>query len=289
MILIFVYLSLILLLVYWIESEAIISPKLLNLNKNEAIQLENWLKKFNWNKQEISTSIQLPRYKFYSSVVEILLELARKKGGRFNEGLLHLREGLIGDIQSEKRIKELLQGVWIQMILMFLMTWVFILSSLFMTKIKISIFTLTGIFSWQMLATIVLLFVLKGLRNYYFTDIGKLWKILHILKSLGHVPLARSEIYQIAGLSDLNSFTQKNLFPLSEKLQDTCKEALRIGGNYLDEINSLMEELRFQEKWHFELFEKRLSALKLALLTIFFLPSYLFFIFLLMEKLMKDI
>lgn len=288
MVLTLVYLSFILLLVYWIEADHVISPKLLKISRDEGAQLEDWLKKFNWNKQELTNPIQLPRYKFYSNVVEVLLELARKKGGRFNEGLLYLREGLICDIQSEKRVKELLHGVWFQMGLMFLMTWVFIFLSLMMTKIKFSAFSLFSIFAWQMLAALVLIYSLKTLRNYYFTDIGKLWKILHILKSLGHVPLARSEIYQIAGLSDINSFSQKNLLPLTEKLQNTCKEALKIGGNYLDEINSLMEELRFQEKWHFELFEKRLSAIKLALLSIFFLPSYLFFIFLLMEKLMKD-
>jgi hypothetical protein len=48
-----------------------------------------------------------------------------------------------------------------------------------------------------------------------------------------------------------------------------------------------MDELRFQEKWHFELFEKRLMVIKLGLMSIFFLPSYLAFIFLLLGDLMQ--
>lgn len=286
---ILIYIASVFILVYWVENDMRLSSKLLNFNKSDAYQLEDWLKKFNWNKQELSISFKLPQYKFYSSVIEILLELARKKGGKFNEGLLFLRTGLQNDIQFEKRVKEILKGVWLQMSLMFVMTWIFILSCIEMTKIDFSTSSLIGILMWQMLALMVLFLVLKWLRRYYFHDIGKMWKIMHILKSLGHAPLARSEIYQLAGLSDLNTLTQKNLLPLSEKLQETCTQALKIGGNYFDEINSLMEELRFQEKWHFELFEKRLSALKLSLLSLFFLPSYLFFIFLLMEKLVKEI
>jgi hypothetical protein len=287
--LILIYIVSIFILVYWVENDIRFLSKFLILNKSNASQLEDWLKKFNWNKQELSSSFQLPRYKFYSSVIEVLLELARKKGGKFNEGLLFLRSGLQNDIQFEKRVKELLKGVWLQMSLMFVMIWIFILSCIQMTQIDFSTSSLLGILMWQMLALLVLFSVLKWLRKYYFNDIGKMWKILHILKALGHAPLARSEIYQLAGLSDLNTLTQKNLLPLSEKLQETCTQALKIGGNYLDEINSLMKELRFQENWHFELFEKRLSALKLSLLSLFFLPSYLFFIFLLMEKLVKDI
>ena len=70
------------------------------------------------------------------------------------------------------------------------------------------------------------------------------------------------------------------------KLKETCQKALKIGSSYDDEVKYLMEELRFQEKWHFELFEKRLTVIKLSLLSVFFLPSYLAFIFLLLGDLM---
>jgi hypothetical protein len=71
-----------------------------------------------------------------------------------------------------------------------------------------------------------------------------------------------------------------------DKLIETCQRALQVGGSYTDDVMALMEELRFQEKWHFELFEKRVTVIKLGLLAIFFLPSYLAFIFLLLGDLM---
>jgi hypothetical protein len=69
-------------------------------------------------------------------------------------------------------------------------------------------------------------------------------------------------------------------------LRATCERILKVGGSYDLEVRNLMEELRFQEKWHFELFEKRLTVIKLGILSIFLLPSYLMFIFLLLGDLM---
>ena len=71
------------------------------------------------------------------------------------------------------------------------------------------------------------------------------------------------------------------------KLKTTCQNTLKMGISYEDDVKYLMGELRFQEKWHFELFEKRLVVIKLVLLSVFFLPSYLSFIFLLLGDLMN--
>lgn len=90
----------------------------------------------------------------------------------------------------------------------------------------------------------------------------------------------------VAGVTKLKNISQKSLEPIVEKLKETCQRALQQGGSYEEEIVSQMGELRFQEKWHFELFEKRLMVIKLGLLAIFFLPSYLAFIFLLLGDLM---
>jgi hypothetical protein len=110
--------------------------------------------------------------------------------------------------------------------------------------------------------------------------------MLYVLNSLGKVPLARSETLNLAGVRELSEIKQKSLSHIVEKLRSTCERILKVGGSYEAEVKSLMEELRFQEKWHFELFEKRLTVIKLGILSIFLLPSYLMFIFLLLGDLM---
>jgi len=281
------YFVLICALVYWIEESSVFLPNSLILRKSPAEELENWLKKFNWNsRQDLPDPGKLPNYKFYTGVVEVLLSLARKMGGNYQDSLLFLREGLQTDRQFEKKIKEAVLGMWLQMGLMMLLTWIFIFAALSLVDVKVSTLHLVIIFLWQAVGLSVLPFLLSHFRKKYFGDIGKIWKMLFILKSLAKVPVSRTEVLAFAGVQELNNITQKSLSAIVVRLKETCQKSLKLGSNYEDDVKYLMEELRFQEKWHFELFEKRLTVIKLTLLSVFFLPSYLAFIFLLLGDLM---
>jgi len=262
-------------------------PNSLIIRKNAAEELESWLKKFNWgNRQELQAPGKLPIYKFYSEVVEILLALARKMGGSYQDSLLFLREGLQADRQFEKKLKEIVLGTWLQMIMMVLLTWSFIIGALYLVEVKVDSFKLIAIVLWQGLGMGLLPLVISYYRKRFFADIGKLWKMLYVLRSLTKVPLSRTEILTIAGVAEIKSIQQKTLSHIVDKLKETFQKALQMGGSYEEEVAALMSELRFQEKWHFELFEKRLMVIKLGLMSIFFLPSYLAFIFLLLGDLL---
>jgi hypothetical protein len=262
-------------------------PNLLIKRPHPGEELELWLKRFNWSaRQELKELGKLPHYKFYTEVIEVLLGLARKMGGNYQDSFLFLREGLQLDRQFEKKIKEASVGTWLQMGLMFVLTWVFIVVALNLVDVKVGSGKLILIFLWQALGLSSLPAIMSYLRKKYFSEIGKLWKILFILKALVKVPLSRSEVFTLASVGELNNLTQKSLSPLVMKLKEACQKSLKLGTSYEDEVQYLMDELRFQEKWHFELFEKRLVVIKLFLLSVFFLPSYLAFIFLLLGDLM---
>lgn len=282
-----IYLMIISLLVFWIDSQSNLSHKLLIIKENPGDLLEDWLKKFSWGKSgEVGDKQALPKYKFYSEVVESLLSLARRMGGNYQEALLYLREGLQSDRQFEKKLKEVVLGCWFQMIFVMGITWAFILGSVHLVSVQISPVSLFYIGLWQIIGLSQLPLLLNYFRRKFFGDIGKIWKMLYVLNSLSRVPLSRSEVFTIAGVQELREIKQKSLISIVEKLKEVCLKALKQGGNYEQEIKYLMEELRFQEKWHFELFEKRLVVVKLGLLSLFFLPSYLAFIFLLLGDLM---
>lgn len=283
-----IYGLILMVLIYWVESPVRILPNSLILKKNPAEELENWLKKFNWKvRQEALPLGALPTYKFYTEIVELLLNLSRKLGGTYEDSVIFLREGLQFDRQSEKKLKDMIMGTWLQMGLMVVLTWTFIFCALWMIDVKVSGFRLLLIALWQALGLSFLPMLLNYFRQKLFADIGKLWKMLYVLRSLSRVPLSRTEVMTMAGVTELKNIQQKNLLHIVEKLKETCQRALQMGGSYEEEVISLMAELRFQEKWHFELFEKRLMVIKLGLLAIFFLPSYLAFIFLLLGDLMS--
>jgi lipoate-protein ligase A len=108
MLTIIIYLLFLAVMVYWLGVESKFEFKLLNLNDHPGRELEDWLKRFNWDRSNLTSSaVQLPRYKFYSEVVETLLSLARKMGGKYQDALFFLRQGLQADLQSEKKLKEL--------------------------------------------------------------------------------------------------------------------------------------------------------------------------------------
>lgn len=281
------YFTLICFLVYWMEQPYSILPNSLITRRNPAQELENWLKSFNWGeRQEIQSPGQLPVYKFYTEVVEVLLQLARRMGGNYQDSFLFLREGLQSDRQFEKKIKEAILGIWLQMGLMLALTWTFIFSALNLVEVGVETINLFLIFLWQATGLSALPLLLRHFRKKFFGDIGRIWKMLFILRSLAKVPLPRSEILTFSGIQELKEIKQKSLGQIVQKLKEACQKSLKIGASYEEDVKYLMEELRFQEKWHFELFEKRLTVIKLVLLSVFFLPSYLAFIFLLLGDLM---
>lgn len=281
------YFVLVTTLVLWVEGPYMFFSNSLIIRKNPGTELENWLKRFNWgNRQEIQDPGKLPVYKFYSEVVEVLLQLARRMGGNYQESLLYLREGLQSDRQFEKKIREATLGMYLQMFLMMALTWLFIFCSLQLVEVRMKTLHLVFILLWQLSGMALLPLVLRTMRKFYFGDLGKIWKMLFVLKSLMKVPLARSEILTLAGVQELNHIQQKSLKEVVIKLKELCHKILKIGSSFEEDLKYLMGEVRFLEKWHFELFEKRLTVIKLVLLSVFFLPSYLAFIFLLLGDLM---
>jgi hypothetical protein len=281
------YLCLILGLSIWVEGSDNSHTKPLIIKQNTGIELDNWLKNFQWAGRFTGPEkMDLPRYKFYSDIVETLLSFARRMGGAYQDSFLFLRDGLQADLQFEKKMRELSLGCWIQILMIMVLTWAFIIGALSMVQIKVPWSHLVLLLIWQLLGLISLPILLNYFRKKLFADIGKLWKALYILTALAQIPISRSEIFALAGIKELNFIKQKSLEYLVEKLKSTCQHALKQGGTYEQEVKILMEELRFQEKWHFELFEKKLLIVKLSLLSIFFLPAYLSFIFMLLGDLM---
>ncbi|HLT23196.1 MAG TPA: hypothetical protein VKZ84_07125 [Bacteriovoracaceae bacterium] len=251
-------------------------------------ELFRWLKKFNWERRE-DHSTKLPEYKFFSSLVNLLLEMSRRFGGQYKEALLSVKESLNQDLQFEKKLREFIWGSYFQKFCIFSMSWGFILFAKSLTEVHLSFSIYLVILCWQILGLILFPIFCRILKRYYFSGIGQLWLSLYVLKALASVSLSRSEIFKMAQIYELNAIKHKNLENIVHKLQSSCELSLKQGGSYLKDIEELISECKFIEKWHVELFEKRMNALKLLILSIFFLPSYLAFIYFLLHSFLNRI
>lgn len=273
-------------LFYWLGLEGKTELKKPKFSPGE--ELFSWLKKFNWDRRS-QDSIHLPQYKFFSSLVNLLLESSRRFGGHYKEAFLSVKESLNQDLQFEKKLKEFIWGSYFQKFCIFSMSWGFIFFAQTLTEVKLEIKVYLGILCWQILGLIILPLLIKLLRSHYFSGIGQLWLSLYVLKALATVSLARSEIFKLAKIGELDSIKHKNLESIVQKLQGCCELSLKQGGSYLNDVEELIVECKFIEKWHCELFEKRLNAVKLLILALFFLPSYLAFMYFLLNSFLNRI
>ena len=249
-----------------------------------AIALDEWLKKFTWGRTvELKGDFKIPKYKFYSDIIELVLDCARRFGGIYEENLLRIREGLEADHQFEVKCKDLVRGTWWQICIMFLITWAFIICSLSILQMPVPYSKLILLILWQIFGMILLPWIIFKIRKFYFSDVGILWKSLFMLKALVSVPISRSEVFLHAELFKLKNIKNKRLASLIEHIFDCCQRALRQGGSYEEEVNKIMKDLRFEENRIYGLFEKKLMVLKLAILSIFFLPTYLAFIYIILS------
>lgn len=251
-------------------------------------ELMLWLKKFNWDRRE-QEKPHLPQYKFFTPLVNLLLEMSRRYGGQYKEALQSIKESLNQDLQFEKKVKEFIWGSYFQKFCIFAISWGFIFLAQELCEIKLGLFIYLSIFIWQLVGLILLPLFISRLKKYYFAGIGQLWLSLYVLKAMSSVSLSRSEVFKLAKIYELQSIKHKNLEGVVGKLQASCELSLKQGGSYAKDIEELIQECRFLEKWHIELFEKRINAVKLLILSLFFLPSYLAFIYFLLQSFLHRI
>ncbi len=248
-------------------------------------ELELWLKKFHWNGPALTTKIELPRYKYFSDLVEMLLSLARQWGAQYQQVFLILREILHHDLQFEKQLKDFLLGCWFQMLFIVLMSWIFIILGVSWIGIEINSNYLWGIGIWQSLGLLSFHFGLLKLRSHFISALGMFWRSLICLRSLSETALPRSEVLRMSQIKELDSVQMKDWVEFKHKIQHLGQWILTSGQSPVKEINYLIEELKFLEKHQILRFQKASHILKFATLVIFFIPAYFAFLFIIFSGL----
>ncbi|MFY7992864.1 MAG: hypothetical protein ACOVP4_06210 [Bacteriovoracaceae bacterium] len=247
--------------------------------------LEDWLKKFHWSGPALQTKIELPRYKFFSDLVEMLLSQARQWGAQYQQVFITLREILHQDLQFEKQLKEFVQGCWFQMGLIVVMSWLFIILGTMWVEIKFPLKYKIMIGFWQALGMMSFFFGIRQLKTRYLSALGAFWKSLICLRSLAETALPRSEVVRLSQIKSLDQYSNHEWNDFKHKVQHLGQWMLSSGQSPVKEIGYLMEELRFLEKHQMAQFQKMSHALKFAILVIFFIPAYFAFLFIIFSNL----
>jgi hypothetical protein len=226
---------------------------------------------------------KVPKYKFFSDVIEKLITYRRSFGVDIRPALRELRAAARKDHGAGKKLNEELIGFIAQYGIIAAFTWIFILNVSGTLNIQFTIQSLFFLGAWQIFGLLVgvcLYFYIMKLcfepfTNYFFTA--------YTFRSLVSISRPISEICSLAELSKLGNNSELTI--IRSRLLGLIKNIKVVGIVPLDEFDQIILELWDSYEVKLNKLKSILVGLKLFLILLFVFSGFLYVIFLSMEKL----
>ncbi|MCT4641853.1 MAG: hypothetical protein N4A33_06095 [Bacteriovoracaceae bacterium] len=227
------------------------------------------------------TQIKLVHYKNYTTIIEKLLDSKKRYGAPVSQSISEIKYNLAKDLNFEKKMSSNLGGSLFQMFLIFFMGQIFSIFASIQLDITLDSFSKFLIIGWQLLGTFIFIFLFYKLKNKIFDVYMSVLEKVVLFKNLllSRVPLsyAINEL-DIDSLSSVKTIEVKRFLSALERVKST-------GGQNMADLDILNKELWLGLDFKFEKFTKVLLACKFIALGVFFLPSYLYTIYLFIGQL----
>lgn len=228
----------------------------------------------------------IPKYKFHTDLFKSIVTFSYLKGAPLKEPLTELRGILIEDQRFEARLKSHLEGSFIQMISMMLITWAFILFTYMITNIETSLNIKSLILFLQIIGISIFTF-------YYFKKKASEFKAYEVffhgiisLKALGKIGVSIQEQISLIPLNQIKDAEHTRLKFIKSEFINSLKLMSTQGQKIDDILDILLQETEFEQKQSFERFEKDILKLKFFVSAAFLLTGYLIFVLSLFSQLM---
>lgn len=235
------------------------------------------LLKLNRSQLARGQSIELTQYKFFTELVDELLVNYRQTGANIFNYIGELRKNLLKDIKYEKKLAGARNSSLAEMGMIFGMSGMFSLFATSYAEINIPTSSLFLAFGWQLTGAFLFLYSMKVLRQKHFKPFHKYLRAASFLDIFIKTAHPVNVIAKKIELSSLDK--DKSLLHLKERME-LILEQIKSHGIY---DQSQGEELG-AECWYcyeekLERFFQEIKRLKLSVITLFFLGSYLFIFF----------
>ena len=227
------------------------------------------------NTLESSGSV-VPKYKFYSNVIEELLRFRNSYGAEIRTSLKEIRGALSLELKEVKKVKELMQGGYFQYLFMSCFIWCFAISSESLLEVKLSFEGIALIAVWQALGFALLVLLVQKYYQILFKPFDAYFMQLYRLKTMLRASRPLDDIVKIVGSSKEKTYFRD----IDIRVALLFKEIKQKGMIDLKEVDYLLLELWDQFELQFDRLSSRLTILKLASLVLFVLPSFFVLIFL---------
>lgn len=224
-----------------------------------------------------SNQVELIQYKYFTALISQLIQSSRKYGTNIHSYLPGIKNGLIKDIQLDKKVFSIFLGGVYQFLLVFVLGMVFVFIMMTQLESKLGLYELLIPISLQFIGLFSFCFLYIYLRKTRFQELFNYLFKLYQIRTLAQAQIPLKEVFnkvapdQLSSKGDLKFFKEKIFLLFSE---------MRNRGT----VNMSDLDININEMWQyidlrFEQFNKEVGAIKLTHLAIFSLGGYLVLLF----------
>lgn len=230
-----------------------------------------------------TTSVSIPTYKFYTSLLYELLEQHRRLGISLKAILPELRGQLILDLHFEKKMSATVVGGNLQFAVIALTTWGFIFLSSALADLPVKLFDFLVIGVMQLLAVMVFNWSIKKARSLIFLKYSKVFEGLYLFNALVEVGSPVGKALSESKILEGDLVAQNHFSLVSMRVKELVKLWAEKGLSPRVGLSEVARELWHKQEMDFLKFLKVGDYLKFGVLAGFFLPAYFYYLYTLFQ------
>jgi hypothetical protein len=230
----------------------------------------------------------LPRYKFYTNLLEIIFENNRRLGIGIKKIIPEIRAGLICDLQFEKKIFDEIISAALQFLVIAVTTWSFVLISSNIAQIPLFKNTIFLMSLLQIFGVIVFFQLVKLIKKRTFFKFSKAIEELYLFSGLLDIGLPLNEIISRSGILQGQLMEFKVFENLSRRIRVLISRLKETGLSPKDESLEIIREIWHLQEENFQKFTKIVQVLKFSILVFFFLPAYFLYLYSIFQFFMEQ-
>jgi len=227
-----------------------------------------------------------PEYKFYGHFLADMQKLIRLYGGSPKSIVEALKRPLLQDIRFETKLSDIRLGGIVQFVAMSLLTWAFVILSRVILGRSFEMSSLGIIALLQALGLIAFIAIEKYKRQKLFMGFDLAFEVLVTLMALIPIGISLKEKQEKSGVDRFLSC--KKLGPDIERVRQSFHDALvqwkDFGKPIEKTLNELLDDIRFAQEMAQTKLLKQMDGFKFLIAAVFFLPAYLFDLYLMVNS-----
>lgn len=220
----------------------------------------------------------LPRYKFYTDLLEQIFEHNRSLGIGIKKFIPEIRMALIRDLQFEKKIFDEIISACLQFLVIAMTTWSFVILSKSLVSIPLNTKTAFMMLGLELLGILFFFYLIRHLKTKTFSPFRNATEELYLFSAFLDIGLPVNEVLLRSKILQGSLATDKSFENLSSRVKKLVVRMKETGLSPKAEVSEIIRELWHLQEVHFGKFTKMVQVLKFSVLAFFFLPAYFLYL-----------